>query len=106
MRDNDVEALGRLVRLADVPSLSWLPKRDGRSVSVGTIYRWAAVGIRGVRLRVVRFGGTLATTPAWLMQFFEALADAPPAAAPTVRIPRQRRVAVEQAKRELQAAGI
>ena len=55
--------------------LPWLPLRDGRPISLATIDRWVAKGLRGARLRTVRVGGALATTESWLMTFFEALGD-------------------------------
>ena len=98
----------KLIVLADVPALPWLPKRPGLS----TVHRWAATGVRGHRLRTVRVGASLATTEGWLMEFFERSAGNPspaPAAAagaPHVRTRTQRDRAVARAERELEQAGI
>jgi hypothetical protein len=53
-----------------------------------TILRWIISGVSGVKLRAVRVGGVWCTRETWLMEFFEASANAkagirpaPPAAA-------------------------
>ena len=50
-----------LVTLTQATGL--LPRRRrGRGAHVSTLYRWATVGLRGVRLEVLRVGGTLCTS--------------------------------------------
>ncbi|MEX2217051.1 MAG: DUF1580 domain-containing protein [Phycisphaeraceae bacterium] len=51
-------------------------KANGKRIHIATITRWARRGLRGVRLRTVKFGRTPCTTEAWLHEFFEALAEA------------------------------
>jgi len=59
-----------LVSLGDVPSL--LPSRRGRRVHRATVYRWAAKGVGGVRLDVLRIGGSLFTSEQAVARFLEA----------------------------------
>jgi hypothetical protein len=48
-----------------------LPKlRDGRPVSPATLWRWSAHGLRGVKLAIVRVGGTACTSREALRRFF------------------------------------
>ena len=46
-----------------------VPGRDGRPVSYGTVCRWAACGVRGVRLETVLVGGSRKTSEAALSAF-------------------------------------
>jgi hypothetical protein len=98
---------GPLIRLADVADLPWIPRRRrGRKLSFVTVWRWALRGRGGRRLRVVRVGGTLCTSEAWLREFFESLAANDPMPAPTIRTPARRQREVEAAEAELEEAGI
>jgi hypothetical protein len=55
-----------------------LPRlRAGRPVSPTTLWRWAAHGLRGVRLEVVRVGGTTCTSVEALRRFFARLDGTP-----------------------------
>ena len=63
-----------LIPLEAVPDL--LPTRRGRKHHKSSIFRWASKGLHGTRLRSVSVGGTRATTRAWLLDFFEAVAQA------------------------------
>jgi hypothetical protein len=50
-----------------------LPRlRGGRRVAPSTLWRWASAGLRGVRLEVVRVGGTCCTSEEALRRFFDA----------------------------------
>jgi hypothetical protein len=90
----------KLIRLADVPKLKWLPRRRaGSRLSIATVYRWEQRQTN--RLEAVRVGGTLCTTEAALMRFFERQAK------PTATVPHiDHSHGHEQAERELMAAGI
>lgn len=62
----------------DVRPLSdWAPRlprrRQGRPVNPATLYRWANQGLNGVRLEVIRIGGTTCTSKSALQAFFNAL---------------------------------
>lgn len=95
----------RLIRLADVPSLAWLPaRRNGARLGLSTVHRWAATGIRGHRLRTVRVGAALSTTEAWLMEFFEQLAG--DGSAPVIASHAKRKQEIRRAERALEEAGI
>lgn len=95
----------RLIRLADVPKLDWLPRRSGGGrLHLSTLYRWVQRGLRGLRLETIQCGGTRCTTEAALLRFFGALgkpvSDPYPTAAPRLRSQYQR------AERLLDEAGI
>jgi hypothetical protein len=51
-----------------------LPRRNGKRPSIGTLWRWARWGIKGVRLDYLRFGRTIVTSREALQRFFDALA--------------------------------
>jgi hypothetical protein len=74
----DLTTESPLVRLGDVPDLRCLPRRRrGRKLHKSTPFRWANPGVRGIRLEVIRVGGTLCTTVPALQRFFERLAALP-----------------------------
>ena len=80
------------------------PRPNGKRLHVSAIYRWAQRGVRGVRLELIRIGGTAYTTREALQRFAEHLTGrqeqsglAPP---PTSRS-RQRRV--DRARERLDA---
>jgi hypothetical protein len=64
----------------ELPSL-----RDGRPVHPATLWRWASRGCRGVRLPIVRIGGTACTSRMALRQF---LADVEAARRPAAPAPQ------------------
>ena len=67
----------RLIRLADVPKLKWLPaRRGGKRLNCSTCYRWHQQGIRGVKLEAIKAGGSLCTSEAALLRFFHSLTNA------------------------------
>ena len=77
------------------------PMRNGRPVAAATLWRWSAHGVRGVKLEVVKIGGTACTSLEALRRFFARLGgEAPvePAAASSRR--------AEAAARELEKIGI
>lgn len=79
-------------------------RRDGRSPSPATMYRWCNRGLDGTRLETARVGGSLVTTAAACMRFVVRLSGHPTdAKQPTPgEIARQHAAAVK----ELQLAGI
>lgn len=51
-----------------------IPKRaSGKRVHVATVYRWASVGLKGVRLETIQIGGHCYTSTEALHRFFKAL---------------------------------
>jgi hypothetical protein len=83
-----------------------LPRlRNGKHPHIGTIYRWATVGLRGRKLWTFRVGGTLCTTAEALAAFLDPLNESvftPPTSPATA--PRER--ANPQVERELDRIGI
>ena len=53
------------------------PKVDGKRPHVGSLWRWARRGVRGVKLEHVMVGRKLCTSRAALDAFFANLTDAP-----------------------------
>ena len=101
----------KLIRLHDVPKLSWLPARRGNTrLHFSTLYRWALHGQHGRKLRTERVGSTLCTTEAWLHEFFaRPTAGGPPINTPQetrTRTPRQRERAVAHACHQLEQMGV
>lgn len=87
----------------------------GKRPSIATIHRWALQGIRAadgrtVRLETVQLGGARVTSAEAIQEFVDALTEArtPPAPGPRdarpLTLTKKRRV--EQAERELDAAGL
>src|SRR5262245_61651179 len=52
-------------------------RRRGRKAAVSTLYRWATVGVRGIRLETIQVGGTRCTSVEALQRFFDALSTNP-----------------------------
>ena len=50
-------------------------RRKGKRPNVATLYRWAQVGVRGVRLETLQVGGTKCTSLEALQRFCERLTD-------------------------------
>ena len=92
----------RPIPLSQVPKLKWLPNRP----HVATIFRWVQRGIRGYRLEVLRVGGTLCTSEARLLAFFERITNMSNSPVTTVTTSAARRRDADRVDRELDAAGI
>jgi hypothetical protein len=104
--DMIVVAIETTLPLAEVPR--HVPsRRGGKRLHQATAFRWAKVGVRGVRLETIRVGGTLCTSVEALQRFFERLSatdtDEP---TPTIRTPAARQRAHERADRELDQLGV
>jgi hypothetical protein len=80
------------------------PLRSGRPVSPATLWRWSAHGLRGVRLEIIRIGGTACTTRTALREFLRAAEAARIPAPPAETPPQITRAA--SAGAELEARGI
>lgn len=95
----------QLLRAADVPDLTWLPKRrNGTKLARETVLKWVRDGLRGIHLEHVLVGGVVCTSEPALKRFFVRL-SAPPAEQhqPT---PEESRDSQSQAEAILAAAGI
>lgn len=67
----------RLLSLSEAAKLEWLPcRRHGKRPHVSTLFRWTHVGKDGVRLEAIQVAGTLCTSEAALIRFFERLTTA------------------------------
>ena len=92
-----------------------IPTTGGRPPSTMSLYRWCTVGLNGVRLKHMRFGRRICTTPEDLAEFARALAEVwqphrerrQPAAprTPKPRTAAQREKAVAAAEARLRARG-
>jgi hypothetical protein len=51
----------------------YFPGPSGRPISLPTLFRWTSRGLRGVRLRTIRLGGTRCTCETWVLEFIAAL---------------------------------
>jgi hypothetical protein len=66
-----------IVSLSDATKL--LPRRRaGKRPHISCLYRWARHGFRGIRLEVIRVGGTLCTSREALERFIEQTTAADP----------------------------
>ena len=95
---DDLMPLSQAAR--SLPSL-----RDGRPVSPATLWRWSAHGLNGVKLQIVRLGGTACTSKSALREFFaavEAARNPDKKEAPAVAVP----TSAERAGAELADMGI
>lgn len=63
------------IRISDVPR-HIPPLPDGRRVSLASVYRWSLNGLRGVRLRRFKVGGTWCSTTQELARWSAALTAA------------------------------
>lgn len=109
-----------LIPLTKVPELL-PPTKSGKRLHFSAVHRWATEGIRGVRLRVTCVGRAMHTTPAWLSEFMQRIAEArglaacEPAAEPgddaadapaaTVRTPARRQREAARAEAACEQAG-
>lgn len=65
----------KLIRLADVPRLPWMPA----GMTIAAVHNWCRRGVRGIRLEVVSVGGVKCTTESALIRFMEQLSLGPAA---------------------------
>jgi hypothetical protein len=81
-----------------------LPRlRNGRPVSPATIWRWASHGVRGVKLEVVKVGGTSCTSLQALRRFFDRIGSSAGEPPPTPHLSTRR---AEATAEELDRLGI
>jgi hypothetical protein len=82
-------------------------RRGDRPINVSTLWRWATVGCRGIRLETILAGGSRATSLEAVERFFEALTvQADPSAPTPPRHTAQRRKQIEAAEKRLARAGV
>jgi hypothetical protein len=83
-------------------------RRKGVRPNVATLYRWAQIGCRGIRLETICVGATRCTSMEALQRFFDALtAQAEHRTEPPARrVTASRRKQIEAAEKRLARAGI
>jgi hypothetical protein len=83
-------------------------RRRGVRPNVATLYRWAQIGCRGIRLETICVGATRCTSMEALQRFFDALtAQAEHHTVPQApRMTATRRKQIEAAEQRLARAGI
>lgn len=57
-----------LIALADLPKYL-PPTRSGKSIHIGSIYRWVTRGVQGRKLEVIRVGGRIYTSESAVRRF-------------------------------------
>jgi hypothetical protein len=84
-----------------------VPNRDsGRGVNISTVWRWALKGSRGVKLETAFVGGIRMTSREALQRFYERVTAVANGEATPTTTRKARAKQIEQAERELEAAGI
>ena len=84
----------------------FVPKRHGRKVHFSTLWRWQKIGVRGVRLEVVRIGGALCTSREAVQRFVERLSEGQQQSlSANTRTMNQRQRSTAKADAELAASG-
>ncbi len=82
-----------------------LPKRrGGKRPHVSTLYRWATVGVNGVKLEVIRVGSTLCTSLEALQRFCDRCTAGDSGVPVATTTAREREIG--RAERQLTEAGI
>jgi hypothetical protein len=85
-------------------------RRAGKPAHVSGIFRWTAVGLKGIVLESIQIGGTRCTSREALQRFFDALSTlalgGEPAPAPPSSKESDRRRAVEAAEQRLARSGL
>lgn len=88
-----------LIALRELPKL--LPKRpNGKRVHLATIYRWIQRGVRGVRLRATKIGGSTFIEQRNLDDFIDKLSE-PKESAISPITPKARTRAAERASKHV-----
>lgn len=79
---------------------AYIPRRrKGRRTSASTLYRWAAVGVRGVKLETIQVGGSKCTSLEALQRFFDRLSGCSCSTATVEQAERTRSERVARADR-------
>jgi hypothetical protein len=93
----------QFIRLADVPGLPFMPRREGhKKIDVRTVRRWAQRGW----LRTALVGGIRCTTAAWLQEFLARGQETKSPATTPQQSKRERQRRQERTEMELEAVGL
>jgi hypothetical protein len=84
----------------------YFPRPNGKRVSIKTLYRWAARGVRGVKRKTIRLGHQRCTRDAWIRQFAAELNVCDASSARQIRPSGQETVRRRGVNAALDAAGI
>lgn len=83
-------------------------RRAGKRINVSTLWRWASVGVRGVKLETIMAGGSRTTSLEAIERFFDALTaqaeHRPVPQSPCMTATRKKQI--EAAERRLAQAGV
>src|SRR4051794_18207489 len=82
------------------------PLRSGRPVNPATLWRWPSRGLAGVRLEIVRVGGTACTSEAALRAFFAAVDESKKKSNATTPVGQAAETNASRAAAELDDLGI
>jgi hypothetical protein len=84
-------------------------RRAGKPINVSTLWRWATVGVRGIKLDTIMAGGSRSTSLEAIERFFQALtlrADTRENPVVPPRHSSQRRKQIQAAEQRLARAGV
>lgn len=93
-----------LVPLREAPKL--LPTRNGKRLHISTLFRWVQRGVDGVKLEVLRIGGTTYTSREALQRFAEARTRPSAREATLPQGPADARRRLERAEARARAHGL
>jgi hypothetical protein len=92
---------------------SALPRLNGRKLHISTLWRWARVGCKGVKLDYTRLGHRILVSREGCARFMAALAKAEPVPRPRVpdpqpatRTPERKAKDIAKARAELAELGV
>ena len=95
-----IEGHETLIPMSELPKM--LPLRpNGKRVHISACYRWAGRGVHGVKLEVVRIGGSTYTSREALARFSARLSS--PVAAPNIQLAGHRERQIREAEARLNA---
>lgn len=75
-------------------------RRRGRPAHVGTLYRWASRGCRGVKLESIQIGGSRCTSMEALQRFFDRLSKQDEGSGAAAVTPSPRRLRDQRSREE------
>lgn len=99
--DEPLVSLGQATKLPVMPR-----RRKNKKPNISTVWRWWKTGIKGIRLETIVCGGVRCTSEAAIRRFFERLTAAADGDPAPVRSTAEKRRAVRDAERVLDAAKI
>jgi hypothetical protein len=93
--------------LSELPKRPYMHRREGRPISLRTVWRWVLKGCRGRRLQTCMRAGTRCTSDEWALGFLGTFDTVPPVDTPVrMRTPTRRQQQIAKAERQLEKLGI